>query len=169
MATPGADGALGDVDELYRALSRRLEQIVRVGVHAPDPVIEDACQFAWSRLVDHSHRVQRDTALGWLAKTAVHEAFKLLRRGARDLPLESAADDGDEICLATRGPGPAELVAQRERLAAIESLPVRQQRVLWLRGLGLSYEEIALHETCTQRTVERQLVRARRTLRAAEL
>jgi hypothetical protein len=55
--------AAGDVGDLYRALAPRLEQIVRLDVRAPDPVIEDACQFAWSRLVYHSHRVRRETAL----------------------------------------------------------------------------------------------------------
>ena len=61
----------GDVGELYRALAKQLEQIVRVDVRAPDPVIEDACQFAWSRLVHHSDRVRRDAALTWLAKQPV--------------------------------------------------------------------------------------------------
>ena len=34
--------------ELYGQLSKRLERIVRRDVRAPDPVIEDACQFAWA-------------------------------------------------------------------------------------------------------------------------
>jgi RNA polymerase sigma factor (sigma-70 family) len=169
MATVEAPRAVVDIDDLYRALSKRLERIVRFGVRAPDPVIEDACQFAWSRLVHHGDRVQRDTALSWLVKTAVHEAFKLMRRGARDVSLEREIEDREDIGGAARGPGPAELLEQHEQFAAIGVLPVRQQRLLWLGGLGLSYEEMALHEACTTRTVERQLIRARRSLRAASL
>ncbi len=164
LLTGGPTGTLGDVGELYRALSKRLEQIVRVGVRGADPVVEDACQFAWSRLVDHRDRVRRDTALGWLAKTAVHEAFKLIRRDGRELSLDLEIENGGP---ATRLPAdtPHDLIERRERLAAISLLPQRQQRLLWLRGLGLSYEEIALHERCTTRTVERHLARSRSALR----
>ena len=89
MAT--MEGELGDVgDALPVALRVRCERIVRGDVHAPEPVIEEACQFAWSRLVYHQHRVQRETALGWLARTASREAIRLLRRGSRELPLDSA-------------------------------------------------------------------------------
>src|SRR5437763_2071052 len=83
IATDTSGNGTGDVGELYSALSGRLEQIVRGGVCGSDAVIEDACQFAWSRLVHHGDRVRHDTALGWLAKTAVREAFKLTRRQAR--------------------------------------------------------------------------------------
>ena len=82
---------LGDIGELYSSLAGRLERIVRACVSCPDPVIEDACQFAWSRLLHHRDRVRRDTALGWLARTAVREAFRVTRRRARELPLEDEA------------------------------------------------------------------------------
>jgi RNA polymerase sigma factor (sigma-70 family) len=159
------EGRLGDVGELYRSLSKRLEQIVRVGVQAPDAVIEDACQFAWTRLVHHRGRVHRDTALGWLAKTAVHEAFKLTRRGRRELSFDGAVEQGVELAPPATTPSLQDLFEQRARLAAVGFLPRRQQRLLWLRALGFSYEEIASRERCTPRTVERQLLHARRALR----
>ncbi|MBV9685381.1 MAG: sigma-70 family RNA polymerase sigma factor [Solirubrobacterales bacterium] len=155
--------AAGDVGELYGLLARRLEHIVRLDVRAPDAVIEDACQFAWSRLLHHRHRVHRDTVVTWLARTAVHEAFKLLRRDRRELSLDTVAEDA----IATPAPpsgSPHELAECRERLAGIGRLPVRQQRVLWLHALGLNYAEIADYEECTLRTVERQLLRARRRI-----
>ena len=89
-ATPSV--GVGDVGELYGALAGRLEQIVRLDVRAPEAVIEDACQVAWCRLLDHSHRVHRETAMAWLARTAVHEAFKLLRRDRRELSLDAAVE-----------------------------------------------------------------------------
>jgi RNA polymerase sigma factor (sigma-70 family) len=156
---------LGDVGDLYRSLSGPLQRIVRGGVRAPEAVIEEACQFAWTRLVCHQHRVHRDTALGWLARTASREAIRLVRRSSRELPFDSA----ETTAAAPRvmvDPGPADLVERRARLATLGSLPLRQQRLLWLRGLGLSYDEIALRDGCTARTVERQLNRARSALRS---
>jgi RNA polymerase sigma factor (sigma-70 family) len=157
----------GDVELLYRSLAPRLERIVRLDVRAPDAVIEDACQFAWSRLVHHRERIHRETALPWLATTAVREAFKLIRRDCRERSLDASLDAVGDAGCASPAPGPEELVEQLERLGAIATLPVRQQRLLWLQGLGLSYAEMASHEKCTVRTVERQLLRAKHAIRAA--
>lgn len=166
---------LEDLPDLYGALSKRLEQIVRIDVAAPEPVVEDACQIAWGRLIDSRRRVRREAALSWLARTAVHEAFRLLRRDDRELSLEAlelsleALDATVEqpSCPASlpMSPPPDELFQQRERLAELRSLPERQQRLLWLHALGLSYNEMALHEGYTTRTVERQLLRAKRRIR----
>jgi DNA-directed RNA polymerase specialized sigma24 family protein len=164
----GTDGSLGDLGDLYRVLSSRLERIVRRGVTLPDPVIEDACQVAWGRLVAHGHRVHRETALGWLAKTAVHEALRVARQRTREVSLEETLEErGDTGAFASLAPGPGELCEQHEQLGAIAALSIRQQRLLWLRGLGLSYPEMARHESCTTRTVQRQLALARESARSA--
>ena len=155
---------VSDVGELYGRLSGRLEQIVRLDVRAPDVVIEDACQFAWGRLLHHRHRVHHETVLSWLARTAVHEAFKLLRRHRREVSLEATAEDAAPQMLESRAT-PVELFDRRERLAELGRLSDRQQRALWLHAFGLSYAEIARHEGCTTRTVERQLLRARQRIR----
>ena len=169
--SPGPAATVGradiDVGETYRLLSARLEQIVRFDVRAPDPVIEDACQFAWSRLIDHADRVRREAVLSWLVTTAVREAFKLIRRGNRYLSLEAALESGGDGLLVAETTGPEQLLEQRERLASIRELSERQQRFLWLHGLGLSYSEIAIHAGCTERTVERQLLRAKHRIRQA--
>ncbi|MDQ6819295.1 MAG: sigma-70 family RNA polymerase sigma factor [Actinomycetota bacterium] len=167
--TEGCQAGVGDLGELYATLARRLEQIVRVDVRAPEPVIEEACQFAWSRLAYHRDRVRRDAALTWLAKTAIHEAFKLIRRDARELSLDATLEEAGEPPCRTSGSTPQALAEQRERLAGVRRLPERQQRLVWLHALGLSYAEMAAHEGYTPRTVERQLLRARNALRAAEM
>jgi RNA polymerase sigma-70 factor (ECF subfamily) len=156
-----------DVGELYLALAEPLEQIVRFDVRAPDVVIEDACQFAWSRLVVHSARVRREAVLSWLVKTAVHEAFKLIRRSNRCASLDALLDQGAQGVLGCSVAGPAELVAYRERLRELDDLPDRQRQMVWLHALGFSYAEIALETRCSERTVERQLLRAKRRLREA--
>jgi len=168
IANSDPNGA-GDVGELYGLLAKRLEQIVRLDVRAPDVVIEDACQVAWSRLIRHGHRVHNETVMGWLARTAVHEAFRHLRRSCREVSLDAAtAADPDAAAIVPCVPGPEEQLGERERLAELGHLPERQQRALWLHALGLSYGEIAVREGCTIRTVERQLLLARRQIRRAE-
>ena len=164
-AAPG----VGDVGELYRELARRLEHVVRLDIRAPDAVIEDACQFAWSRLLLHRDRVCRDAVMSWLARTAVHEAFKLLRRDRRELPLEVLADGAVPMLASNPAAPPHELVERRDKLDQLRLLPERQQRVLWLQAFGLDYGEIAAHEGCTTRTVERQLLRARHRVRERDL
>ncbi len=156
-----------DLGELYGLLATRLERIVRRDVRAPDAVIEDACQFAWSGLVKHRERVRRDAALSWLATTAIREAIRLIRRDDRDQSLEAAIEVAGDVLVQANLPGPEELLDQLERLERLGALPIRQQRLLWLQGLGLSYDEMAAHEGCTTRTVERQLLRAKGSLRAA--
>jgi RNA polymerase sigma factor (sigma-70 family) len=160
-AAEGADA----IAVLYSLHARRLEQIVRVGVNAPQAVIEDACQFAWSRLVFHASRIRRETVLPWLVTTAVHQALKLIGREERELSLETMLERAPEPLERLGIPGPEEVLDNRTRLTDICLLPERQQRLVWLQVLGLSYEEMATREACTVRTVERQLTRARRTMR----
>ncbi len=152
--------------ELYGRLARRLEQVVRLDVRASDALIEDACQIAWIRLIRCRDRVQRETVMSWLARTAVHEALRLLRRDRRELSLEAAAEEAMPVARSPEAT-PLELVERAERLAQLGRLPERQQRAVWLHAFGLSYSEIALHEGCTRRTVERQLLRARENIRDA--
>jgi DNA-directed RNA polymerase specialized sigma24 family protein len=66
-----------------------------------------------------------------------------------------------------QGRGADELVALRERLGAVRALPLRQQRLVWLAGLGFSYVEMAEQTRQTRRTVERQLLRAKHVLGTA--
>jgi RNA polymerase sigma factor (sigma-70 family) len=153
---------IADLADLYRDLGHKLERIVRSDVRAPEPVVEDACQFAWSRLADHAARIRRESALAWLATTATREARRLASRDCRELSLD--ADDGSPM--PALAPGPYEVVERRERLDCIALLPERQQRLLWLHALGLSYAEMAAHTGDTRRTVERQLLRAKRAIRA---
>jgi DNA-directed RNA polymerase specialized sigma24 family protein len=161
-ATPVVVGSdAGQIELLYRRLAPRLERIVRYDVRAPDAVIEDACQIAWCRLLHHCDRVHRQTALPWLATTAVREALKLSKRGRRDLPLEMLAGG----VLGPLAPGPEELVEQFDKLRAVGTLPARQRRLVWLQGMGFSYGEMAGREGCTKRTVERQVLRAKRAIR----
>ncbi len=153
------------VAELYEAHARRVRRLVHLRVTAPDALVEDACQIAWSRLVSHRARVRGETAEHWVLTVAVHEALRLIARQRRDVSLQAL--DAEEPSAALRAPDLLDEIADsRARLLTLRGLPERQQRLLWLQGLGFSYTEIAERTGDSQRTVERQLHRARRTLAA---
>lgn len=153
-----------DLAHLYADLKAPLERIVVASTGAPLPIVEDACQFAWCQLVRWQESVSLDHALGWLVRTAIRDGVRRIRKAACEVSLEAAVETGDLCLLELSAPGPDEALEHRERLAAVQELPERQQRLVWLRGLGLSPAEVAAHERCTPRTVERQLIRARRSL-----
>ena len=140
---------------------------MRREVRAPAPLIEDACQFAWWRLVVHANRVERRAALPWLATTAVHEALKLIRRDERDVSLEARLERAGEAAIPNRWPGPDQVAEQCAQLELLHALPPRQRTVLLLQAAGFSYEETAGSLGMSRRTVERQIMRGRRRLRDA--
>jgi DNA-directed RNA polymerase specialized sigma24 family protein len=155
-----------NVAELYRSLASQLARIVKLDTEAPDPVVEDACQTAWDRLIGEAPAPRRECALSWLVTTAVREANRLAHRDDREPPVSEAG-----AALMTRDHGVAaapcdDVVQRREQLTLVRHLPERQQRLLWLQALGLSYDEMAVYTGCTRRTVERQLLRGRQRLRA---
>lgn len=155
---------VGDEAALYEALSPRLERIVQRDVHAPRPVIEDACQHAWAKFIQHTDTIDHTTALSWLATTAVRQAYKLTRREHRELSLEHHAEQHHEAGDPTRRADPARTAELHAELARLDALPERQRRLVWLQAVGLTYAEIAARSGDSQRTVERQLLRARQTL-----
>jgi RNA polymerase sigma factor (sigma-70 family) len=169
VAAPSVRGAAsdrGDLAQLYIALAGQVERTVRKGVEMPDGMVEDACQFAWSQFVSHCCQIQRDAALSWLTTTALREAFKLRRRADRDLSLDALCEGLGDAVMPTVVEV-EELLEARDRLQDVRRLSRRQQRLLWLQAIGLSYTEMATHEGCTKRTVQRQLLRARGAVAAA--
>jgi hypothetical protein len=110
MVVVTAGEGIDDVAALYRVLAPKLDRIVRHDVRGADGVIEDACQFAWSRFVSHAENVRREAALSWLAKTAMHEAFRLARRERRDISLDATLEQTGERLLRARGSATDEVV-----------------------------------------------------------
>ena len=108
---------------------------MRNDVRAPEAVIEDACQFAWSRLLHHRDRVSRDRAVAWLVTTAVHEAFRLIRREDRELSLEALAEAGRDLRSAA-GARPEELAVVSRRLDSSAPCPSASSACCGCRGSG---------------------------------
>jgi RNA polymerase sigma factor (sigma-70 family) len=161
-------GQIAEVAELYARSAALVRGQVCSEVTAPEAVIDDACQFAWIRLLHHRHRVGRDRAVSWLITTALHEVFKLVRRDSHDLSLEQLLEETGDLRINRFAPAPEEAVGARLRLELLQELPERQQRLVWLQGLGFDYPEMAAKADMTVRTVERQLMKARRNLRLLE-
>jgi RNA polymerase sigma factor (sigma-70 family) len=162
---------------LYLELARQLLALLRREVQAPEAMLEEACQFAWSRLAPRFATVDRERALAWLRVTARRELLRALRRSRRERSLEGLLEEhGDDGLFSLRcertqagehdeRDAVADLVERRERLRCVGSLPARQQQALMLHAAGFSYEEIARRTGDSRRTVERQLSRARRRVR----
>ena len=129
-----AVGHIGAVAELYARAAGLVRGQVCSEVTAPEAVIDDACQFAWIRLLHHRDRVARDRAVSWLITTALHEAFKLVRRASHDLSLEQLLEETDDLRINRSAPAPEEAVGARLRLELLQELPERQEHLIWLRG-----------------------------------
>jgi RNA polymerase sigma factor (sigma-70 family) len=153
-----------DVGAVYVASAAKVRRLVRHNVRESEPLIEDACQTAWARLVRNRGRVDPETAVAWLVTTAIREAIRLKHRAGRESFLEDLLDEAGELDELAREPDPHDLTAWRLRLDAVDRLPERQRRFVWLQALGWSYAEIGELTGATPRTIDRQLGRARRTL-----
>lgn len=148
-------------EALYAEHHQSLIRIVRHVVSTSDANVEDACQFAWLQLLRTKPR-DDGQIFAWLKTVAIREAIRLDRGDRRPTPLdESLAERLADP--ATAGPDLA--LETDEALEAVRSLPLRQRRLLGLKVAGFSYDEIGELTGDTWRTVDRQLVRARATLR----
>jgi RNA polymerase sigma factor (sigma-70 family) len=149
----------------HQALYRYCRSIVRDEYDA-----QDALQSAMASAFAALRKGERDLAVRpWLFRIAHNESVSLLRRRR---PLQVAADE-----LALAAPAnvsqPAEVLEQRERLAALvgdlRGLTIRQRSVLVMRELsGLSIAEIAAACSSTRGAVKQTLFEAREALRESE-
>lgn len=158
----GSSGTTGRPTEaaLYDEYANQLLRIVGSQVRTAQENVEDACHFAWVQYLSRAKQIHQDGARGWLATTAIRQAWKLDTRQRRELSLEAAAESAGELPVPSQLPGPAERVEQRERLHELRQLSERQQRLVWLQAAGLSYVEMAAYTGDSVRTVERQILGA---------
>ena len=106
----------------------------------------DVSQTVWLRFVEHVDRIrQAERAGAWLATTARHECFRVLRRSGRqvlsaDVPEIESPDDAETLVQAL-----ATADDRRAVLSALEAIPFRCQELLRLIAAEppLTYDEIA--------------------------
>ncbi|HET9720908.1 MAG TPA: sigma-70 family RNA polymerase sigma factor [Solirubrobacteraceae bacterium] len=152
-----------EIAALYPQVAPQLRRVLTSHLQAPAWVLEDACQIAWEALLGQAEPVDQRRVLSWLATTARREALAILRRTASEM----CVTDSTAEALLAPAPGPEQAVEFWERMGQIRRLSRRQQRIVWMQGLGFQYSEIADEVGDSLRTVERQLAGARRKLRAA--
>ena len=155
----------GDEDELYRRHHRDLHRAVAHAVHAPRELIDDACQTAWTILLNC--QPTRDTVFPWLRVVAIREAYRLSAIDRRDVHLERlSSTDGDWHELMADPRSLDDAVEALEALRALASLPERRRNDLALKVAGYSYEEIRARTPGRTRTnVNKSLVKARARIR----
>jgi RNA polymerase sigma factor (sigma-70 family) len=167
-AAPSRPAPRGDEETLYRTHHDRLLDLVARDVTARRQVIEDACAYAWAELL--ARQPERTSIVGWLRVVARHEAIRLAQIDRSTVPLSCVAADGLPACAWSTG-RPTTTYDQRQAaldaLAALAGVPDRKRTFLTLKVAGYSYDEIAEQLGTTWRTVNRQLVQARRDVRAA--
>jgi RNA polymerase sigma factor (sigma-70 family) len=154
----------GDEAELYRTLSPHVLRTVRSQVQTSSENIEDACHFAWLAFLRRSDDVERATARSWVTTTAIHEAYKLIKKQQRTASLDQVLESGLEPADTTPTAKPTRRAERREQIDLVQQLPDRQRRIVLLQAAGLSHAEIAHATGDTERTVQRQLYRARHSL-----
>jgi RNA polymerase sigma factor (sigma-70 family) len=160
--TPAQVVKHGDEAELYARYAPRLSSIVARHVRTSNVNIEDACSHAWLQML--RYQPARETLLSWLVRTGTREAVKLDRRARR---CEHLFDDETESRCLNDNYRPIE--ARLDLLAACDAiagagLREREAEILGAHVAGYSYVSIAEEKGITARSVERQLLRARRKL-----
>ncbi len=152
------------LEQLFGELQPHLWRILASNLQVADAILEDACQTAWWLLMIFRESIEPGSELGWLSTTATRQALKLARAQLDEEPFDERAQIFELERYRAPELGPERAIEVRERLADIRELPVRQRRLVWLQGLGYEYVEIAAATGESRRTVERQLLRARRRL-----
>jgi RNA polymerase sigma-70 factor, ECF subfamily len=95
------------------------------------------------------------------------EHFRAARRDVRRETAQGEAtpSSGPDWETADPAPSPAEAILLAETLAALlQQLPTAQRRIVQMRLEGYTIEEISQHIRCTERTVYRNLEKARASL-----
>ena len=164
----GADGERSSqLAVFYAEHAPRLQRAVARELRVPAQVIEDACQTAWTILLRRPDVPLDRQGLAWLRKVALTTGYRQARQ--REQPAGGFLGErqpGELPEPATPGAELGERIADRlDRRAELQALSGRERRYLALQAIGLSYRVIAAYENATERTVERQLLRARRKLR----
>jgi RNA polymerase sigma factor (sigma-70 family) len=145
----------GDEHDLYSAQHARLRAVVARAVNTSDANINDACSFAWLRLMTRQPR--RATAFAWLAKVAVREVWRLDRaeraRSARaDVESPDIADEADPA---------GDRIALEEVLEALAEIHPRKRSMLVMHSLGFTHAEIAAQHGVSPARARELVYRAR--------
>jgi len=165
---PASPELRGDEQELFELYAERLERSVTSAVMAPAHIIEEACAFAWFQLV--RTQPERSHTFPWLHVVARREAIRLAKLAERDASFDELVDGDrsagiDVGAMQSHNVGVEQQVHLAEVMSGLHEMPERRQRIFVAHLAGMSYDEIAGMTGTTTRTVQRQILKARTTLR----
>lgn len=151
---------------LHKAVARRTRPDLR-------HLVDDACSFAWMRLIDradieidHDHHF-----VGWLYVVASRQLLRTIAKQQSTYALDAWDVAGER----SSGETPLErlpslddaptLIEQREQLRLLAELPATRRKTLIYRAAGHSYDEIGELLELSPRQVARHLNEGRKRLR----
>jgi|1185.fasta_scaffold88575_2 RNA polymerase sporulation-specific sigma factor len=168
-----------DNDVAFAELARELEPMLRREarrITVPGAERDDVAQEALIALYVAVLAYDGERTFRPLATTVVRRrlasmlktALRGKHRALNDLRLEQPVEQGEQLgdLLADRGPGPPELLDQRELLRRI-TLAARNLTPLERHALGGTLDGRAYRELGPQKTIDNALQRAQRRLREA--
>jgi len=143
-------------EELFRAHNEQIVRTLQRKLGISRELAEDAAGLAWLQLL--RTRPTGDRLVGWLYTVAKHEAFNLVARTRREVPV-------DHTALIATVRELDESIDARDALRVIADLKPQQRLVLWLRAEGHSYNSICSLTGRTYTWVNRHISEGRRALR----
>jgi RNA polymerase sigma factor (sigma-70 family) len=127
----------------------------------------DAYQRALEILLRRVSSLDSDRAINWLHTVVKHEAMAV-RRSRQQLVGGTEVDLDREV--APNAPSPEDRALSWEHTTraaeALKRLKPQERKALWLKASGLSYAEIAEHESWTYTKVNRCLAEGRKSFLA---
>jgi RNA polymerase sigma factor (sigma-70 family) len=164
------------VGAFFAAHADRLRRTVAYRARGSHEIIDDACATAWTVLVCRPDITLDARGFSWLTTIAIHEAWRLSGRHARELPVgtfqrDSRGHDDEDV------PEPADPLAldsetqaldriqHTDDVEAFKTLKPRERQALYLKGLGYSYSEIGRLTGFTYTAVNRYITKGCRALR----
>lgn len=164
----GAVARAEAITALYERDAAQVRRLVRRRANVTEAVLDEACQVAWMRLWAHADvSLRHEAAVKWLVVTATRHAWRERRR---EMVVQACGDVAELAARLGEAPDPADVVVARDDTRALmdrlRPLTERERKFLAMQAAGLSYREIGALTGATVRTVERQVLRGRRKLRA---
>lgn len=166
------DGDTALYEVLMRRYNQRLFRIARI-ILKNDDEAEDVMQGAYVRAYAFLHQFDgRAQFSTWLAKIAVYEASRRLRKRECVLEFPAGSGKGNDVVESVKSssPDPEQQLLNQEAMGflqlAIDALPDPYRCVFVLRQIeNMSTRETAACLDLTEETVKIRLLRARQMLR----
>ena len=148
----------GDEQALYARYAERLRRLTQLSVRTSPENVDDACAFAWSRLLINQPR--RETVFPWLREVARNEAIRLDGVSRRFLAVDEDRTWSEVPQLVPNRGDVDQIHGMIELGERLEELPPRQREMLLLHAAGWTYGEIGTRLGVSKSRVDQLMKRA---------